>query len=460
MPLNPITGQPLLDLDTGLPLPDSSVPVSPLPGIIAAQPSTMAVSDSIDKSSTSALLATMQQSTASNPNTTAATTTGWQVSPDENGVSNVVIGNYGATPDSIEAAGFIKPGSAALVNSLIAGGTDVETAMPPNIWTGQQGTNDFYSYVNSTQSQASTAVSSLQQSQTQLTDAGVITGSEDSSQISGLVLSGATQGVSNTISAVNSINSIVPGISGAAGGIISCTPGCFGIGSSSPISCLGAAYGSYPAGALPCIAGGVYPSNISGLSGVTCSLGSLSGSLNASLSGSLNSLTGGKVSSIVGAISGSSSGVLSAISSGNFAAGSVSVSLGGINLSLSALSKIPSLASLTAQVQGASASAFYAIAASFKPMQAGIPQNLTALAKQAASVTFAASSLGGSSSISGGLSSLSGSISGSISGAIGGVSGSISGAIGGVSGSVSGVIGGVSGCVSGVIGGVSGSISG
>jgi hypothetical protein len=74
-------------------------------------------------------------------------------------------------------------------------------------------------------------------------------------------------------------------------------------------------------------------------------------------------------------------------------------SLGGLSLSLSALSRTPSLSSLTASVRGASASAFYAISASFKPMQAGVPQNLTVLARASALNTSGASSIGGSLSV-------------------------------------------------------------
>ena len=400
----------------------TSLPVTS--SVIASQPNTPPVSDSIDKTATSALLGTMQQTVATDPNLALAASTGSTVVNDENGVPQLVIGQYGQTPDQLESAGILKPGSSQLVNSAIASGIDVDTAMPPNLFTGEQGITSLDSYINNPAAQASVSVTSLQQSQTQLTNAGVITGQEDPSQISGVVLSGATVGVPETLDAINYVNSQTPNIEPDPSVLTQISPGGYGVNSSSTLSSVGGSINSFAS---------------KGISSISARLSGSTGSFAGSISGSFNSLSGGSISASFGSISGVSGRIMGTISKGNFAAGAGSLSVGslsGLSLSLSALSNVPSLSSLTVSVKGSSASAFYAIAASFRPLQAGVPQNLTVLAKQSASRTASAASIGGSLSLSNGLKSLTGSISGTLSGSTGG---STVGAIGGITGSIGGL---------------------
>ena len=103
------------------------------PEAICSQPATMPTSNSINGTATAALLATMQQTTASNIDTAAAASTGFAIvngdccSPtiSPNSVPQVVIGQYGMNPKQLETAGLIKPGSSTMVNSVIAGGTAI-----------------------------------------------------------------------------------------------------------------------------------------------------------------------------------------------------------------------------------------------------------------------------------------------------------------------------------------------
>ena len=392
---------------------------------IAAQPPVPAVSTSIDKPATAALLGTMQQTVASNPSTAAAATTGTAIAPDSTGTPVAVVGQYGLTPTQMESAGVLKPGSASLVNSAVASGSSVQAAMPPNLFTNSNGINSLNAFVNNPNAQANVAVATLQQSQTQLTNAGVITGAEHSTQISGLVLSGATVGVPQTISAVNSVNSVTPALASATGSVATTAPSGLGLASpSTALASVGGAATTTAAGTVSSFAGGVSSSQIPNVTGITNGLGSAAGSITATGSGSINSLAGGAVSSATKAISGASSSALSAISKGNFAAGlsGVSVSsLSSITSSVSALAKIPSLSNLSLSTQGASASAFKAIASSFVAMKAGVPQNLTTLAKAAAIKTAAASVSGGSVSAAaqGALGSVIGSAIGSTIGGLG-----------------------------------------
>lgn len=96
----------------------------------------------------------------------------------------------------------------------------------------------------------------------------------------------------------------------------------------------------------------------------------------------------------VSALKGKAAGALKDIASGNFAAKMGEMgqgALNGLQSSVSAMAKSPSLASVIEQGKGIAAGAFSAIKASFKPMQAGVPQNLSALAKESAAETIAAS---------------------------------------------------------------------
>jgi hypothetical protein len=87
-------------------------------------------------------------------------------------------------------------------------------------------------------------------------------------------------------------------------------------------------------------------------------------------------------------------GVVKDIAGGNFASAlgeGVSGALSGIQNSVDALAKSPSLAGVIDQAKGVAAGAFSAISASLKPLEAGKPQNLTAIAKKAAEETMSVS---------------------------------------------------------------------
>lgn len=100
------------------------------------------------------------------------------------------IGKYAFTPKQLETAGILTPGSSAIVDKLIQSGTTVEKAVSPSFFTGKGGAVDLPSYVNNSEIQNSTAISLLQNSQTLLTQTGLITGNEAPTEIAGVVLAG------------------------------------------------------------------------------------------------------------------------------------------------------------------------------------------------------------------------------------------------------------------------------
>lgn len=156
---------------------------------------------SINPLTTQATLGTVAQQVSESKLAPAATL-GSVTLPEENSVKTY-IGQYALTPKQLENAGIIKPGSSNLVDSLVASGTDIQKAMPPAIFTGKSGAKDYNSFVRNISAQSDAMVKNLQVAQTSLQNTGLITGAEAPSEINGVVLSAAQNGVSKVLEAIN-----------------------------------------------------------------------------------------------------------------------------------------------------------------------------------------------------------------------------------------------------------------
>ena len=132
------------------------------------------------------------------------------------------VGKLAQSPQQMEAAGILKPGSAVLIASLVSQGKTVEEAMTSNLFTGMPGAENLQTYISSTTAQVKTQVSNFQQAQTQLTQAGVITGNEAAGQIAGLVTATASVGLTSTVNLLKTssgkLGADVAGITGTAVG--------------------------------------------------------------------------------------------------------------------------------------------------------------------------------------------------------------------------------------------------
>jgi len=113
-----------------------------------------------------------------------------------------VIGAYGLSPQHLDDAGFIKPGSSSAVQQCLNSGKSLADSMPNAIFTGKNGITNVNQFINDTASQASCVNTLLQNSQQNLTNLGAITGNESAAQTGGLIMSGAIAGVGNTLKAV------------------------------------------------------------------------------------------------------------------------------------------------------------------------------------------------------------------------------------------------------------------
>ena len=169
-------------------------------------PATEPVSESLDVNSTGGVLGAMAQDAGTGAGSLAVQTGSAVVS--ENGSQVAKIGTFAQSPLQMEQAGVIKPGSAVVVNRLVATGMPIDRAMSSNMFTGKAGAENINSYIKNPAAQARTQVANMQRAQSSLTRAGVITGKESPTQLAGLVLSTVKTGLAATSSVIKSLGPI------------------------------------------------------------------------------------------------------------------------------------------------------------------------------------------------------------------------------------------------------------
>ena len=168
----------------------------------ASAPATSAVSKALDGKTAQALTAAVAQKAAAGP-LAAAATQGTALASTLSG-TQVGVGKFALTPAQLEKAGTLKPGAGALVANLAAATGNVASSMTNNLFTGQAGAPNLGSLVNNVTAQSDAVVKNLQSAQTALQNAGALTGNETGSQLGGMVMSAANNGVSATLGAIKS----------------------------------------------------------------------------------------------------------------------------------------------------------------------------------------------------------------------------------------------------------------
>ncbi len=202
----------------------SSVPNPVTGATVSSAPPISGTSAALDKNTTGAMLGQMATDASKGP-LAAAQSVGAAVAQVGNTVQ-VGVGQFAATAKQLEQAGTIKPGSAPLVDALAAKTGNAAQSLKDNLFTGQSGAQRLTQLTNSVAAQANVAVSTLSQAQTQLTQAGVMTGKEAPQQVAGMVYAAATQGVDKVVGAVQSIGTgaalggLTNNISGQANGVL------------------------------------------------------------------------------------------------------------------------------------------------------------------------------------------------------------------------------------------------
>ena len=298
----------------------STTEALPTPATIATVPPVAAASRALDPNTTGAMVSAMATAAATGP-AAAAIKAGAGVVASSQGVV-AVVGQLAQTPAQLEAAGILKPGAATLVNGLVGGGSNVQAAMTNNLFTGVPGAATLKEMINNISAQVSAQVTSFQQAQTGLTNAGAMTGKESPVATAGLIMAGATVGIGPTLNAMNSLvnTSTINSISKTLGATANL-------------------------------------SNALGVGGATKSILSTSSAITSAL----------KAGNIAAGL-----------------AQTVSGGLGSISQATKALNQLQGLNSaILGASRGPAAQAFGAILGTFKPLKVGIPQNLFSIARNA-----------------------------------------------------------------------------
>jgi len=252
-------------------------PVSP--SVASTVPVTGAVSGAINTNATTAIVGQLATTAQSIPNVAAAIQSGAGV-VQQAGANIAAVGSMAQSFQQMETAGVIKAGSAALATSLVQAGKTVQQALPTSMFTGKPGATSLTSYINNPAAQVQTAVAGLQVAQTQLTNAGLITGAESAGQIAGPVVAAALAGPGAAIDAVKNA-------AGAAGGAISGALAGGAAGAANKL--LGSAQSALTSGNF---AANMASTLTGGMNSIASSLNGLAGSLGKGVSGLLDSAKG------------------------------------------------------------------------------------------------------------------------------------------------------------------------
>lgn len=177
------------------------------PAGLATVPPVGAASSSLDSSTTGALVGAAASSAASG-STAEAVSQGAGIVETAQGQA-AALGKFAQSPTQLEQAGILKPGSAALVDAMVSSGKELSSALPPNLFTGKDGVNSLESFVGDQKAQINSLVTNIQQTQTSLTNAGLLKGTESSDIMAGMVMAGTKAGVESTLDTVK--NSVVNG---------------------------------------------------------------------------------------------------------------------------------------------------------------------------------------------------------------------------------------------------------
>jgi hypothetical protein len=210
---------------------------------ISSVPPTTAVSESLDKATTDAVLSSIATSAAEGPAAEAVTSGASIVSPQGlpgisgitsalgsasatiGGVANQIagtarvlssitgsfrnitmaLGSFAQTPRQLTQSGILKPGSDTLINGLASSGKTLMSTTPDNLFTGKAGAENITRLAGNSTAQAASLVSVMKVAQQQLNEVGILCGTESSAQSAGIVAAAATLGTDEVIDIVRQI---------------------------------------------------------------------------------------------------------------------------------------------------------------------------------------------------------------------------------------------------------------
>jgi archaellum component FlaC len=333
--------------------------------------------------------------------------------------AGIAVGSFAQSAQQLAQSGVLKPGAGSLVDGLASAGKTLTNVMPAAVFAGVPGAETVQKLAANSTAQAASLVNIMQSAQQQLTQAGVINGTESTTQTAGLIAAASTVGteaVVNTVKQVATVSSVLETASSITN----------------------------TASSITGIAGAVGIALPSQLQSATTLLNNVS-----QATASLTSIANG-AQNVLGAIG---SGISAAKLSDSLGG------LGGISNSLNALSGAgTSLTGLLDSVKGVAGSAFSAIKDSFGKLEANKPQFLSDFAKQTAAITAVAeNTTAGQLPSSKSLSSLVTGI-GSIANEAAGLANNLNNTIGSITGAAGGILGSVNN-IAGTVNSVSNTIN-
>ena len=261
------------------------------------------------------------------------------------GQALVAVGAFAQSAEQLSRSGILKPGASTLVNGLASSGKTITNTLPTAVFAGAAGAESVEKLASNPTAQSRSATRVMQSVQQELTQAGVINGSESTTQTAGLIAAGSalgTDAVVNTVKQAATATSVLNTASTVAGNV----------------------------GVLAGAAGVALPGQVTTALNVVAGAGAAASALTG---------TAGNAKDVLGAIGKGVSAAKLADSLGG---------LGGIANSLKALEDANSaLTGLLDSVKGVSGSAFSAIKDGFGKLEANKPQNLAEIAKEKAAKT-------------------------------------------------------------------------
>ena len=255
------------------------------------------------------------------------------------GQALVSVGAFGQSANQLSRSGVLKPGSESLVNGLACAGKTLTNTLPTSVFTGKSGAESVEQLAANTDAQATAAVNIMTVAQQELTQAGVINGSESTTQTAGLIAAAGALGTDAVVDAVKQSSVATESVETATANL---TAAASAVGIPSPLA------------AQPAV--------------------NLVNNATKSVTALTSAATG--AADVAGAIGAGVSAAKLADSLGG---------LGGIANSLRALEDANSaLTGLLDSVKGVSGSAFSAVKDGFGKLEANVPQNLSEIAKEKA----------------------------------------------------------------------------
>ena len=370
----------------------NTAPSNPTSSALAATvPVTNPISSALDKNVTGSMVSSVAADAAK----TAASvvSTGAGSITDAAGKVTAAVGKLAQTPQQLETAGILKPGSGALVNSLVQGGSTVEKAMTSNLFTGAPGAENLVALTKNVSTQVEAQVTNFQKSQAALQQSGVITGNESAVSIAGLVTAGSQVGVKETVDFVKNVTgTVTAGISKVAG-----------VASSVSDSITGAGNAVSSAMASGNFAANIATNVTGGLGSLTTSLSGITKSAAAGLAGAVDAakgLAGSAFSAITAAMKPFKAGVpqnLKAIAEKNIKdQAAAEAAAAPVAAAIASPAKLPSVADITGAVnQGVAALGQVApdVAGAVSQATGALTQTATNLSATVAKVASVSSSV-------------------------------------------------------------------